>query len=58
MKKRIDCFLIGHNEMKFSEYENMVRSMGETSGAYRDLNYSFLQYKNHLYSNYLVATYD
>ena len=50
MKKRIDCFLIGHNEMKFSEYEKMVRSMGETSGAYRDLNYSFLQYKNHLYT--------
>ncbi len=50
MSKRIDCFLIGHNEMKFSEYEKMVRSMGETSGAYRDLNYSFLTYKNHLYT--------
>ena len=38
MSKMIDCFLIGHNEMRFDEYEKSVRKMGINSGAYRDLN--------------------
>ena len=38
MKKNIDCLLIGHNEMDFSQYEKSIRKMGIHSGAYRDLN--------------------
>jgi radical SAM PhpK family P-methyltransferase len=42
--KTIDCILIGHNEMDFSNYEASVRQMGENSGAYRDLNLSFIRH--------------
>lgn len=50
MSKNIDCFFIGHNEMKFSEYENKIRKMGINSGAYRDLNLNFVQYKENIYT--------
>ncbi len=50
MCHEIDCLLIGHNEMRFTEYEEMVRSMGIRSGAYHDLNMNFIQYKGHLYT--------
>jgi radical SAM PhpK family P-methyltransferase len=43
MKKTIDCFFIGHNEMDFVEYEKNIRHMGVNSGAYRDLNLSFIR---------------
>lgn len=43
---RIDCFLIGNNQMNFEEYERQVRSMGEKSGAYRDLNLNFIRVNN------------
>jgi radical SAM PhpK family P-methyltransferase len=46
MKKTIDCFLIGHNEMRFAEYEKKLREMGVNSGAYRDLNLNFVTYNN------------
>jgi radical SAM PhpK family P-methyltransferase len=49
MKKNIDCLLIGHNEMDFSQYEKSIRKMGIHSGAYRDLNKSFLIYNNRPY---------
>lgn len=42
----IDCFLIGHNNLDFGNYVNIVKKMGEDSGAYRDLNLSYLRYKN------------
>lgn len=45
----IDCFLIGHNEMRFDNYEKSVRKMGINSGAYRDLNKNILQYNNTIY---------
>ncbi|MGE5343499.1 MAG: PhpK family radical SAM P-methyltransferase [Candidatus Omnitrophota bacterium] len=47
--KRIDCLLIGHNEMDFETYEKSVQRMGKKSGAYRDLNLSFINWngKNH-----------
>lgn len=45
MKKTIDCFLIGHNEMDFRQYESAIRQMGTGSGAYRDLNLNFIQYR-------------
>jgi radical SAM PhpK family P-methyltransferase len=44
--KAIDCLLIGHNEMNFLEYEETVRKMGVTSGAYRDLNLNFIRCNN------------
>lgn len=49
MGKTIDCLLIGHNEMDFAEYERHVRKMGSSSGAYRDLTKSFIQYDHRLY---------
>jgi hypothetical protein len=44
--KKIDCFLIGHNKMNFPEYENSIRQMGTSSGAYRDLSLSYIRYNN------------
>jgi radical SAM PhpK family P-methyltransferase len=49
MKKTIDCFLIGHNEMNFADYERSVRIMGVDSGAYRDLNMNFICHQGQLY---------
>jgi radical SAM PhpK family P-methyltransferase len=49
MNKKIDCFLIGHNEMDFAEYEKSVRMMGEKSGAYQDLYLNFLWIDNKPY---------
>lgn len=46
----IDCLLIGHNEMSFSEYEADIRGMGVNSGAYRDLNLNFIFYNNRPYT--------
>jgi len=46
MKQVIDCLIIGHNEMKFDEYEKVIRSMGVDSEAYRDLNLNFIQHNN------------
>jgi radical SAM PhpK family P-methyltransferase len=42
MKKTIDCLIIGHNEMDFQDYEKTLRKMGVGSGAYRNLNLSYL----------------
>ena len=36
--------------MKFEEYEEVVGSMGENTGAYRDLNLNFIQYKGKKYT--------
>jgi anaerobic magnesium-protoporphyrin IX monomethyl ester cyclase len=50
MGKPIDCFLIGHNEMTFANYERSIRIMGVDSGAYRDLNMNFISHENRMYS--------
>ena len=39
----IDCFIIGHNDGNFLEYEKMVRTMGPKSGAFRDLNLHYVE---------------
>lgn len=44
MAGKIDCLFIGHNEMDFTEYEENIRKMGITSGAYRDLDKNFIVY--------------
>jgi len=49
-KTQIDCLLIGHNEMNFSDYERDIRKMGTHSGAYRDLNLNFILYDNQPYT--------
>lgn len=41
--KEIDCFIIGNNQMIFSEYVNNIKKMGEMSGAFRDLNLSYYE---------------
>jgi anaerobic magnesium-protoporphyrin IX monomethyl ester cyclase len=46
----IDCFLIGHNQISFEEYERSMRKMGVRSGAYRDLAINILQLNNRPYS--------
>ena len=47
--KRIDCLLIGHNEMDFEKYRQSVVKMGKHSGAYRDLNLSFITWNGKAY---------
>jgi anaerobic magnesium-protoporphyrin IX monomethyl ester cyclase len=48
MTTGIDCFLIGHNEMRFRDYEEVVRKSGEDSGAYRYINTSFIRHRNRI----------
>lgn len=50
MEKTIDCLLIGHNEMDFTQYEKAIRKMGLSSGAYRDLSLNFIRYNNTPYT--------
>jgi len=50
MKPTIDCFFIGHNEMDFVKYEKNIKKMGENSGAYRDLNLSYINYHGKPYT--------
>ncbi|MFC2146394.1 PhpK family radical SAM P-methyltransferase [Acidobacteriota bacterium] len=50
MEKTIDCLLIGHNEMDFTQYEKAIRKMGLSSGAYRDLSLNFIRYNNTSYT--------
>ena len=40
--RRLDCVLIGYNEVPFERYEALLRGYGEDSEAYRDLRFSFL----------------
>lgn len=41
-KNRLDCVVIGYNELPFLEYENFLSKYGEESEAYRDLKFSFV----------------
>lgn len=38
-----DCLIIGFNDTDFTSWVEMVRSMGETSGAFRDLNLAYAE---------------
>lgn len=40
-----DCLLIGYNDSNFAHHVDLVRSMGESSGAYRDLNLAFVEHQ-------------
>ena len=39
---RLDCLLIGHNEIPFKQYEGFLRELGEDREVYRDLRYNFI----------------
>ena len=45
----IDCLIIGFNDSDFGDYVQMVKSMGQDSGAYRDLNLAFIEYEGKPY---------
>src|ERR1051326_2988758 len=38
----VDCLIIGYNDYSFPALVDMVRGMGVTSGAYRDLDLAFV----------------
>lgn len=39
---RLDCLVVGYNEIPFAEYESFLRKYGEETEAYRDLKFSFV----------------
>jgi len=39
---KLDCVVIGYNEVPFNQYEKFLRNFGEDSEAYRDLRFSFI----------------
>ena len=41
-----DCLIIGHNDMNFPDYVQMLKSMGTDHANYRDLNLNFIDYKS------------
>ena len=44
-----DCLLIGFNDSSFENYVNMVKAMGEGSGAYRDLDLALVNFQGRPY---------
>ena len=42
MTSKLDCIVIGYNELPFSQYESFLRKYGENTEAYRDLKFSFV----------------
>ena len=41
-KDKLDCVVIGYNEIPFDRYESFLRNYGEDTEAYRDLKFSFV----------------
>jgi radical SAM PhpK family P-methyltransferase len=50
MKNEIDCLVIGNNQTIFKDYVNNIKQIGEDSGAFRDLNLSYYQEQEDVYS--------
>lgn len=48
-REMTDCLIIGFNDSDFNDYVEMVRSMGENSGAFRDLNLAFITHEGKQY---------
>lgn len=40
-----DCLIIGHNDFDFESYANSARAIGPDSGAFRDLNLTFIEHE-------------
>jgi anaerobic magnesium-protoporphyrin IX monomethyl ester cyclase len=45
MPNPVDCMLVGFNEGRFPDYVDLVRSVGEKSGAFRDLRLAYVYYQ-------------
>jgi anaerobic magnesium-protoporphyrin IX monomethyl ester cyclase len=45
----IDCLIIGFNDSNFADYVTMVKSMGTDSGAFKDLDLAFIEYRGKPY---------
>lgn len=43
MSSKLDCVVIGYNELPFDQYESFLRKYGENTEAYRDLKFSFVE---------------
>lgn len=41
--RKLDCIVLGYNEVPFERYESLLRRYGEGSEAYRDLKLSFVE---------------
>lgn len=41
-ENKLDCIVIGYNELPFQRYESFLSKYGEDSEAYRDLKFSFV----------------
>lgn len=48
-KEVIECFLVGINDIDFQWFIETIGKMGKESGAYRDLNKSFITYEGEHY---------
>lgn len=46
-----DCLFVGMNSQNFSDYLTMVKGLGQDSGAYRDLNLSFIEHEGRAYQS-------
>lgn len=42
-QRKLDCVVIGYNELPFDQYEGLLRQYGDDSEAYRDLKLSFVE---------------
>jgi hypothetical protein len=42
MASKLDCVVIGDNEIPFDRYESFLRKYGEKTEGYRDLKFSFV----------------
>ena len=42
MSSKLDCIVIGYNEVPFARYERFLHNYGENTEAYRDLKFSFV----------------
>src|SRR5829696_6263270 len=42
MGSKLDCVVIGYNEIPFARYERFLQKYGENTEAYRDLKFSFV----------------
>ena len=45
MNRRTDCLIVGFNETDFGEYVSWCRSMGEDTGAFRDVRLAFIEHE-------------
>ncbi len=50
MKKKIDCLIVGHNQIKYDEFIDLIERIGKDTSTYRDLNMNFLTHKSRKYN--------